>query len=149
MSELSFRYCPVCGEELDSGKIALPAEHSLSFIQYVNWYSDETVEYNESHILKNAYDKRTAVKKAGAIVPAGYCENCDRIFAEFDIREKYNPIGEETIPTYDMDNYEDSADPLYEDKITSYDTESYDEKYNIIDSYRIISDNTNLNKSED
>lgn len=149
MSELSFRYCPVCGEELKTGKIALPAEHSLSFTQYVNWYSDETVEYNESHILKNAYDKRTAVKKAGAIVPAGYCEKCDRIFAEFDIREKYNPIGEETIPTYDMDYYEESTDNPYEDKIVSYDSDSYDEKYNNIGGYKIMTESIKFNKSED
>lgn len=149
MSKLSFRYCPICGEELETGKIALPAEHSLNFTQYVNWYSDETVKYNESHILKNAYDKRTAVKKAGAIVPAGYCEKCDRIFAEFDIREKYNPIGDETLPTYDMDYYEESTDNLYEDKIVSYDSDSYDEKYNNIGGYKIMTDSIKFNKSED
>ncbi|MDE6426284.1 MAG: hypothetical protein K2K89_09150 [Ruminococcus sp.] len=149
MSNLNFRFCPVCSGELKTGKIALPAEHSLSFTQYVNWYSDETVEYNESHILKNAYDKRTAVKKAGATVPAGYCEKCDRMFAEFDIREKYNPIGEETIPSYDMDYYEESADSPYDDKITSYDTESYYEKYNTIGGYKIITDDINFKKPED
>lgn len=149
MSELSFKYCPVCGGELVTGKIALPAEHSLSFIQYVNWYSDETVEYNESHILKNAYGKRTAVKKAGAIVPSGYCEKCDRIFAEFEIREKYNPIGEETLSTYNVDYYEESANNLYEDKIVSYDEESYDEKYNTIDGYEILTDNKKFMKTED
>lgn len=146
MSKINFKYCPICSTELVTGKIALPAEHSLSFTQYVNWYSDETVEYNESHVLKNAYDKRTAVKKAGAIVPAGYCEKCDRIFAEFDIREKYNPIGEETLPTYDMDYYEK---PLYDDKLVSYDMDDYIEKYNQIDGYRIINDSKNFKKSED
>ncbi|MDE6781764.1 MAG: hypothetical protein K2J40_09940 [Ruminococcus sp.] len=153
MSNLNFKFCPVCGAELVTGKILLPFERGMSSIQYVEWYSDRKIESNKGNIsrglFKVVYDKRTAVKKVGGHVPSGYCENCDRIFAEFDIREKYNPIGEEAILTYDMDYYEESADSPYEDKITSYDTESYDEKYNIIDGYRIISDNTNLNKSED
>ncbi len=148
MSNLNFKYCPICSEELETGKIALPPENSLSFIQYVEWYSDETIENDKGHILKSAYDKRTAVKKSGAIIPAGYCEKCDRIFAEFDIREKYNPIGEETIPTYDMDYYEESADNLYEDKIVSYDDDS-DEKYNTIDGYTILTDSKKFKKSED
>ena len=140
MSNLSFKYCPVCGGELESGKITLPSEHSLSLTQYVDWYSDKKIENSKGHILKNAlrvYEKRTAVSKFGANIPSGYCEKCDRIFAEFDIREKYNPIGEETIPTYDMDYYEESADSLYEDKIVYYDDDS-DEKYDTIDGYKII-----------
>ncbi|MBO5104816.1 MAG: hypothetical protein J6B74_07140 [Ruminococcus sp.] len=153
MSELSFRYCPICGGELESGKILLPPEHSLSLTQYVEWYSNEKIERNKWHISRGllavAYDKRTAIKKSGANVPAGYCEKCDRIFAEFDIREKYNPIGEETLPTYDMDYYEESTDNLYEDKIVSYDSDSYDEKYNNIGGYKIMTDSIKFNKSED
>lgn len=68
----------------------------------------------------------------GENIPSGYREKCDRIFAEFDIREKYNPIGKETIPTYDMDYYEESADSIYEDKIVSYDANECEEKYKII-----------------
>ena len=153
MSELSFRYCPVCGEELDTGKILLPLEHGFSSTQYVEWYSDRKIESNKGNISKGlfkvAYDKRTAVKKVGGHVPSGYCEKCDRIFAEFDIREKYNPIGEETIPTYDMDYYEESTDNLYEDKIVSYDLDSSDKKYNTIDGYEILTDNKKIMKTED
>lgn len=148
MSNLNFKYCPICGGELETGKMAIPPEHGLSFIQYVGWYSDETIENDKGHILKSAYDKRTVVKKFGANIPAGYCEKCDRIFAELDIREKNNPIGEETIPTYDMDYYEKSADNLYEDKIVSYDDDS-DEKYDTIGGYRIQTDSTKLKKTED
>ncbi len=148
MSNLNFKYCPICDGELETGKMHIPPENSLSFIQYVEWYSDKTIENDKGHILKSAYDKRTAVKKSGAIIPAGYCEKCDRIFAELDIREKYNPIGEETIPTYDMDYYEESADNLYEDKIVSYDDDS-DEKYNTIDGYTILTDSKKFKKSED
>lgn len=119
----------------------------MSLIQYVWWNSDETIENDKGRILKSAYNKRTAIRKS-ANIPAGYCKKCDRIFAELDIREKYNPIGEETIPTYDMDYYEESADPPYEDKIVSYDTE-IDEKYNTIDGYRIMTDSMKFKKSED
>lgn len=148
MNGLNFKYCPVCSGELKAGKIALPPEHSLSMSQYVVWYSDEKAEYNKNHILKSAYDKRTAVNKDGANVPAGYCEKCDSIFAEFDIREKYNPIGEDTLPTYDMDYYEESADSLYDDKIVSYD-DDINEKYNTIGGYKIMTENKKFNKSED
>ncbi|MDE5770623.1 MAG: hypothetical protein K2I06_03180 [Ruminococcus sp.] len=152
MSELSFRYCPICGEELQTGKILLPFERGFSSTQYVEWYSDRKTEGNKGHISKGlfkiAYDKRTAVKKVGGHVPSGYCENCDRIFAEFDIREKYNPIGEEAILTYDTDYYEESTDNLYEDKIVSY-HDNNDEKYDTIGGYTILTDNKKFNKSED
>ncbi|MCM1505761.1 MAG: PF20097 family protein [Ruminococcus flavefaciens] len=127
MNGLSFRYCPVCSSELKAGKITLPLGRTLSSVDYVNWYSDENAEYH----------KRTAINKIGANVPAGYCEKCDSIFAEFDIREKINPIGEEKLLTYDMDYYEESADSLYDDKIVSYD-DNINEKYNTIDGYNII-----------
>ena len=145
MSELSFRYCPICGGELESGKILLPSEHSLSLTQYVEWYSNEKIERNKGRISRGlltvAYDKRTAVKKSDANVPAGYCQKCDRFFAEFDIREKYNPIGEEALSTYDMNDYED--------KIVSYDEENYDGKYNTIGGYNILTDNKKIMKTED
>ncbi|MDE6539948.1 MAG: hypothetical protein K2K66_07140, partial [Ruminococcus sp.] len=144
--------CPICGGELESGKILLPSEHSLSLTQYVEWYSNEKIERNKGRISKGlltvAYDKRTAVKKSGANVPGGYCEKCDRFFAEFDIREKYNPIGEETLSTYDMDDYEELVDSLYEDKIVSYHDNS-DEKYDTIGGYKILTDNKKFIKTED
>lgn len=153
MKNLNFKYCPVCGAELVTGKIRLPFGREMSSTQYVEWFSDRKIESNKGHILKGLFtvvcDKRTAVKKSGANVPSGYCENCDRIFAEFDIREKYNPIGEEALPTYDMDYYEESADSPYEDKIVSYDTDSYDEKYNTIGEYKILTDSIKFKKSED
>ena len=137
MDNLNFRYCPVCSGELKAGKISLLLDRSFNSSQYVEWYSEEKAEYNNNHILKSAYDKRTAVNKIGANVPAGYCEKCNSIFAEFDIREKINPIGEEKLLTYDMDYYKESADSLYDDKIVSYDN-NINEKYNTIGGYKII-----------
>lgn len=138
MNGLSFRYCPVCSSELKAGKISLPLERSFSSVQYVRWHSDENAEYH----------KRTAINKIGADIPAGYCEKCDKIFAEFDIREKINPIGEEKLLTYDMDYYEESADNLYDDKIVSYD-DDINEKYNTIGGYTIQTDSIKFKKSED
>lgn len=63
--------------------------------------------------------------------PSGYCEKCGKIFAEFDVKEKYNLIGDDT------DYYEESADSPYDDKIVSYD-DDINEKYNTIDGYTII-----------
>ncbi|MCM1358191.1 MAG: hypothetical protein NC205_06315 [Prevotella sp.] len=127
----------------------MPNERGLGSTQYVEWYSDKKIARNKGRILKSVYDKRTAVRKFEANVPSGYCEKCDRIFAEFDMREKYNPIGEETLPTYDMDYYEESADNLYEDKIVSYHEENYDEKYDKIGRYKIFTDNKKFMKTED
>ena len=151
MSEFSFKYCPVCGKELESGKLMIPDGYSVT--EYIWWYSEKKVlvkRLNECtglfRILPAEYYKKNSKKLN---IPAGYCKRCDRIFAEFDIRENYNPIGEETIPTYDMDYYEESNDNLYEDKIVSYDSDSYDEIYNNIGGYKIITDSIKFKKSED
>lgn len=96
MSELSFKYCPVCGEPFASGKILLPASRSL--IDYVWWFSEESAEDLQKHPEKNLFcvkhNMKTALKNNRPNVPAGYCKKCDRIFAEFEIRDGDNPIGE-------------------------------------------------------
>ncbi|MDE5558798.1 MAG: hypothetical protein K2J32_14120 [Ruminococcus sp.] len=132
MSKLSFRYCPVCGGELDTGYAKFPQPYGIfDKIQATGlYYSDKTtVKAFIAHTL-------------GEKNPAGYCEKCNRIFAEFYV------IGGETLPTYDMDYYNESADNLYDDKIVSYHDDS-DEKYNTIGGYTILTENKKFNKSED
>lgn len=138
MSNLSFKYCPVCSEELDTGKARFP--NSMR-----RYYSDKITEELDGHSFKKLLRKpdKVFIKDWGAGNPVGYCQKCGKIFAEFDVRGEYNLIGEETI-----DYYEESADSLYEDKIVSYDDYS-DEKYDTIDGYTILTDNIKLKKSED
>ena len=148
MNQLNFKYCPVCGEELDTGKIKFPSPYSFLDIGHGWYYSDKISEKYEGHPVKKlfgTYDKEFYVQNWGkrAGDSAGYCQKCGKIFAEFDVIGEYNLIGEETI-----DYYEESADSLYEDKIVSYDDYS-DEKYDTIDGYTILTDNIKFKKSED
>lgn len=150
MNGISFKYCPICGGDLEIGKMQIPSDRTIYLTEYVWWYSDKNKKNSQSYFPKNLfsnkYDKRTAVRKIPCI-PAGYCEKCDRIFAEFEIRDWNNPIDEETIQTYDMNYYEESADSIYDDKIVSYDDS--EEKYDTIDGYTILTDNIKFKKSED
>lgn len=89
MSELSFKYCPVCGKELDTGKAKFPAPHSiLGLIEARgNYYSDKTSEKYESHPVKKLfkkYDKLFTIQIWGVNNPAGYCKECNKVFAEFE-----------------------------------------------------------------
>lgn len=100
MSALSFKYCPICGELLESGKIKLPADRTVYLTEYVWYYSNSNLESCKGHLMKrlfNSHDKKTAVRQLKPCVPAGYCKQCDRIFAEFEIRDWDNPIGEDEI----------------------------------------------------
>lgn len=96
MNDISFKYCPVCGELLESGKMKLPADRSIYLTEYVWYYSDSNLESRKGHFIKGlfqSHDKKTAVRKLKPCVPSGYCKKCDRIFAEFEIRDWDNPIG--------------------------------------------------------
>ena len=80
------------------------------FTDTINFYCEEDIQYNKEHPLKSAfsvsYTKSTCFSAfKQPCIPAGYCEKCDRIIADIEIRESYNPIGEESLPTYDMDYY--------------------------------------------
>ena len=92
MSKLSFKYCPVCGKELDTGKIKFPAPHSILDIIDApgKYYSDTTSEYYEGHPIKKlfkTYDKSFTIQILGSDNPGGYCKECDRIFAEFEVTD--------------------------------------------------------------
>lgn len=63
MDKLSFRYCPICGEELDIGEMRLLERNSV---------------FDSEFFLIQVKEKNH---------PAGYCENCNRIFAEFEVTE--------------------------------------------------------------
>ena len=95
--KLNFILCPVCGGELRKGRIAvLFSDHS----ENIRWYSDETIEEHSKHKLKSILtmppaDKMSYVKKFENFpVPAGYCESCDRVFAEIGVTRDGEFLGE-------------------------------------------------------
>ena len=57
MSELNFKYCPVCGEKLETGKIKFPTPHSI--LDIVNapgkYYSDKTLKEYKGHPIKKLF----------------------------------------------------------------------------------------------
>lgn len=89
MSNINFKYCPICGGDLETGKVKFPAPHSI--LELVDaqgkYYSDEISEKYEGHSIKKlfkTYDKLFTVQTWEADNPAGYCKECNRIFAEFE-----------------------------------------------------------------
>lgn len=146
MSKLSFRYCPVCSGELETGKVAFPPSRNI-FIEGA-YYSDKITEEIEGQFLKEILrepDKTFSLEQEAGN-SAGYCQRCGRIFAEFDVIGSL--IDDETLTMDYYNDYNESADALYEDKIVSYGDDS-DEKYNTIDGYTILTENTKFKKSED
>lgn len=92
MNKIDFKYCPICSGELDTGKIKFPAPHAITeWIEAEGkYYSDKTAEEYEGHPIRklfNIYDKEFTVQTFGANNPAGYCKNCGKIFAEFEVIE--------------------------------------------------------------
>lgn len=92
MNKLSFRYCPICAGELDTGKAKFPSPHSiLDLIESIGkYYSNKITEELDGHPVKSLLrtcDKEFIVKTLGEKIPAGYCKECNRIFAEFKIME--------------------------------------------------------------
>lgn len=92
MSGISFKYCPVCGTELDTGNIKFPTPHSILDIIEAEgkYYSYKTAEELEGHPVRKlfkTYDKLFTLGTLGEENPAGYCKNCGKIFAEFDVTD--------------------------------------------------------------
>ena len=93
MSELGFRNCPVCGGELDTGKVKFPAPHSITarFEAEAKFYPDKTSKKYKNHPVKKlfqSYDKSFTIQTFGrADNPAGYCRKCNRIFLEFEVTD--------------------------------------------------------------
>lgn len=88
MNRLSFRYCPICSKELDTGKAKLHAPYSILEVVEAEgkYYSDKTTEKYAEHPVKKlfkTYDKLFTIQTWGVDNPAGYCKECNRIFVEF------------------------------------------------------------------
>ena len=143
MGKISFKYCPVCGGELQEGKISVPVSRRIGimngFTDTINFYCEEDIQYNKEHPLKSAfsvsYTKSTCFSAfKQPCIPAGYCEKCDRIIADIEIRESYNPIGEESLPTYDMDYYSIGTESTISDEnVYVMDDPSYEEWTDLIE----------------
>ena len=105
----------------------------------INFYCEEDIQYNKEHPLKSAfsvsYTKSTCFSAfKQPCIPAGYCEKCDRIIADIEIRESYNPIGEESLPTYDMDYYSIGTESTINDKnVYVMEDPSYEEWTDLIE----------------
>lgn len=93
MDKISFRYCPICSKELDTGQAKFPAPHSiLNLIEAEGkYYSDKEDPYEKTkNPLKRifwTYDKLFTVQTLGANNFAGYCKNCNKIFVEFEVKD--------------------------------------------------------------
>ena len=93
MSKLSFKYCPICGKELDTGRAKFPTPHAITeWIEAEGKYYSDKEDYHEN--TKNpfkrifwTYDKLFTVQTLRAGNPAGYCKDCNRIFAEFEVED--------------------------------------------------------------
>ena len=143
MEKLSFKFCPVCGKELQCGGLCLPVSRKPGilngFTDLILFYSDENIKQKEEHPLKgNLFgecDKTTYFSAfEQPCIPAGYCEDCDRIFADIEIRERYNPIGEKSLPTYDMDYYcEETEESIKDENIYVQEDDPYKEWEGLIE----------------
>jgi len=143
MGDLSFKYCPVCGSELQEGKISVPVSRKTGvmngFTDTILFYCEEDIQYQKEHPVKSAfsdtYSKSTCFSAfKQPCIPAGYCEKCDRIIADIEIRESYNPIGEESLPTYDMDYYCEEAESAINDELVYVqEDDPYEELNGLVD----------------
>lgn len=93
MEEISFKRCPICGGELDTGKVQFPAPRAIFDLIDAEgkFYSDKTTEANEKHRIKKLFqtcDKSFPIQTWGIDNnSAGYCGKCNRIFLEFEVTE--------------------------------------------------------------
>ena len=67
MEEISFKRCPICGGELDTGKVQFPAPRAIFDLIDAEgkFYSDKTTEANEKHRIKKLFqtcDKSTVTE---------------------------------------------------------------------------------------
>lgn len=151
MNEMSFKYCPVCKGELICGKISVPISRTPGiingFTDSILFYSDEQIKYSKRHPIKSLFTENyMKITRFSAMeqpcIPAGYCEKCDRIFADIEIRDSYDAIGKESLPTYDMDYYceEDEnpyenpyENPIEEEHICTQEKDPYEEWEGLIE----------------
>lgn len=85
MSELNFRYCPICSRLLECGTLMIPEGRSVS--DYVWWHSENKIIIKRLDECVGVFRKIPAEydrKNFNKInIPAGYCKKCNRIFVEF------------------------------------------------------------------
>lgn len=93
MDKISFNCCPICGGELEFGKVQFPSPKSIGDMieAEAEFYSDKTSEMYEKHPIKKFFqsgDKSFAIQTWGMDQNcAGYCRKCNRIFMEFEIND--------------------------------------------------------------
>lgn len=87
-----FAKCPVCGGELKTGKMSIPASRSI--YPKIQWRSDENFQKCREHPLKSFFTMQNTAEKVSFVgsfkeypIPAGFCENCNKIFAEFEVAD--------------------------------------------------------------
>ncbi len=101
--QLSFGKCPVCGGELARGRANVLHSSLLrtpwitGFVATVGWYNEDKVQKALEKTIRLSpldSDAETYADLTNQCpIPAGYCVNCKKIFAEFDIKSKDEPIG--------------------------------------------------------
>lgn len=87
MNEHSLNYCPMCGKPLEYGKLILPYRNSVT--GYVWWHSEKKVIVKSLNdcigLFRTMHGGRDGKTFRKYDIPAGFCEKCDRIFAEFEV----------------------------------------------------------------
>ncbi|MBR6243568.1 MAG: hypothetical protein IKQ90_08750 [Ruminococcus sp.] len=135
MSEISFNSCPICGEELTAGKIKVPISRNPGifnhFTDVISFYPTDLTD--KKHSVGNCTKETCFSAYDQPCIPAGYCESCDRIFAELDIRMSYNPIGEDTLPAKDICDYSHEYQEIKEENNYIQEDDPYAEWKGIID----------------
>lgn len=84
MSELIFKYCPICSGRLESGNLIIPYGRSVA--EYVWWYSEKKVVVKHINECIGVFPMTSFRKIRKSLdIPAGYCKKCQKILAEFEV----------------------------------------------------------------
>ena len=88
--KLIFSKCPVCGEELFAGRMEVATNRLFTSIP-VRWYNDEKLKMiPENPINLPSPERKLNTNFKGGFrspIPAGYCKNCNKLFAAFDVKD--------------------------------------------------------------
>ena len=88
--KMIFSRCPVCGEELFAGRMEVETNRFFTSIP-VWWYNDEKLKMiPENSINLPSSERKLHTNFKGALrspVPAGYCKNCNKLFAAIDVKD--------------------------------------------------------------
>lgn len=142
MEESSFRCCPRCGGGLLYGRMQIPASRRPGiingFTDQITFFTEEEAEYIRKHPLKTAFTSGERVTNFAVFkqpcIPAVYCEKCDRIFADIEMRAAYNPIGEDNLLINEDEScYQDDQGSIKEENIYVQEKDPYEEWNDLID----------------